>query len=145
MSILKHAIYRNSVTGERLLLQSHLHHSKQWEKGLYDYVLFTDHAAAIATKDAEIETKDAEIVWLKDRLAIGRCVHCGNTVYDVDRDHWRVCPKHPANAEIYALREEVKNLNHMLDKAQVLRGDGADRFLEKVEAVNEMVMRKKSL
>lgn len=94
-----------------------------------DWVYYDDHAAAIAAKDAEIAR-------LKDYLENGNCIHCGEPVSDLDVDHWRKCPKHPANAEISALREEIKNLNHLLDKARVLRGDAAEAFIDRMEAVD---------
>lgn len=65
------------------------------------YVLFEDHTAAMAAKDAEI-------AMLKDCLENGNCIHCGELVSDLDVDHWRKCPKHPANAEIARLRKVVE-------------------------------------
>lgn len=55
-----------------------------------------------------VEARDAEIARLKRCVENGTCLHCGEPVSDLDVDHWRKCPKHPANAEIASLRKVVE-------------------------------------
>jgi hypothetical protein len=74
-------------------------------------VYYDDHATAIAAKDDEIADLSRKLDNVAD--AYMRSI-----------------------TERNRLQEEVKNLNHMLDKAQVLRGEDADRFLDRMETVD---------
>lgn len=49
-----------------------------------------------------------EAKFLDPRTATqGDCIHCGALVSNDDVDHWKTCPSHPANAEIYRLHAAI--------------------------------------
>lgn len=59
----------------------------------------------------------AEIAALKAELAVIQCHYCGKTFMPNDPhkdDHWRVCERHPARAEINRLQAEVNELKASL-------------------------------
>lgn len=75
------------------------------------WVDYGDHAAAIAAKDEEI----ADLSRKLDNVTSAYM----RSIMERNR-----------------LSEEIRSLNHMLDKAQVLSGADADRFLDRMKAVD---------
>lgn len=83
-----------------------------WMMGIIDGAE-DDHAAAIAAKDEEIADFSRKLDNVIDAYM--------RSVKERNR-----------------LSEEIKNLNHLIDKAQVLRGEAAERFLERMDAVDSI-------
>lgn len=64
--------------------------------------------ARIQELEEEVRIKNNRIDTLVDRMNLPICVHCGEDVPDEDLNHWQKCEKHPANARIQELEEEIK-------------------------------------